>query len=125
LDDVVNAGTTQCPYKYFSAQHYAFNSCQGDNSQNTNMSWFATHANIPAYFNWAAGVSAAQAAGVAAIVTEFNTVSCGGSSLSDTLVAGMWLLDTALTFASANISSAFMHTREPGMLCTSPRICPH
>jgi hypothetical protein len=36
--------------------------------------------------------------------------------VSDSLAAAMWLLNAALTFAATNVTAAFVHTREGGVL---------
>jgi hypothetical protein len=80
LKGVIDAGMNQYPYKYYTYQHYPQNNCNGLNAKNTNLTYYATHANLDSYFSWQTGVAAAQAAGVASMVSEFNTVSCGVSS---------------------------------------------
>jgi hypothetical protein len=51
------------------------------------------------------------------IMSEFNSVSCGGvPGLSDTFAVGsMWTADYALQLASVGYSAAFVHTRERGI----------
>lgn len=51
------------------------------------------------------------------VMSEFNTVSCGGiPGISDTFGAGsLWTVDYALQMASAGYGAAYIHTREPGI----------
>ncbi|KAI6119665.1 hypothetical protein EV401DRAFT_1861206 [Pisolithus croceorrhizus] len=117
LSDVLNAGLSQYPYKYYTLQHYPTNICNGANAQNTNLSYFVSHTNIPSYAQWQnAGVAMAHEANIPVLMTEYNTVSCGGSNVSDTFAASLWAIDAALNFAASGLSGAFLHTREYGVL---------
>jgi Glycosyl hydrolase family 79 C-terminal beta domain len=74
------------------------------------------------------GVNEAMQQGIPVLVTEYNSISCGGTNVSDTVspsppsrhsaakcaqfAAAMWAVDVALNFASANVSGAYIHTRE-------------
>ncbi|KAH7910517.1 hypothetical protein BJ138DRAFT_1008658 [Hygrophoropsis aurantiaca] len=113
LDDLFSAGLTQYPYKYYTMQHYPTYSCQGPTPQNTNISYFLSHTNVPTFASWQqTGVQLAKKQGVPVLMTEYNTVSCGGSNISDTFAAALWAVDVGLQFASVGISGAYLHTRE-------------
>ncbi|KAH7929220.1 hypothetical protein BV22DRAFT_1003143 [Leucogyrophana mollusca] len=113
LDDLFSAGLTEYPYKYYTMQHYPTYSCQGPTPQNTNISYFLSHTNVPAFASWQqTGVQLAKQQGVPVLMTEYNTVSCGGSNISDTFAAALWAVDTGLQFASVGINGAYLHTRE-------------
>lgn len=45
LSDVLDAGLTQYPYKYYTLQHYPTHTCSGPNAKNTNITYFVSHAN--------------------------------------------------------------------------------
>jgi hypothetical protein len=81
-----------------------------------------------------AGVQMARGSGKDVVMTEFNSVSCGGvPTISDTVRktktapcvtlthacfkfgAAMWTIDYALQLASNNFSAAYIHTRESGI----------
>jgi hypothetical protein len=51
------------------------------------------------------------------IMSEFNSVSCGGvPGISDTFAVGsMWTVDYTLQLASVGYGAAFVHTRERGI----------
>ncbi|THH08056.1 hypothetical protein EW146_g9112 [Bondarzewia mesenterica] len=117
LDDVITAGLGSDDYKYYSIQHYPTYYCNGPTDANTNMSYFLSHTNIPKYVNWNAdGVTIAQQQGVPVLVTEYNTVSCGGSpTISPTFAASLWAVDAGLQFGASNMSAAYLHTREYGI----------
>lgn len=116
LSDVLDAGLSQYPYKYYTLQHYPTNICNGANAQNTNISYFVSHTNIPSYAQWqSTGIDMAHNASVPVLMTEYNTVSCGGSNVSDTFAASLWAIDAALNFAASGLSGAFLHTREYGV----------
>lgn len=117
LSDVLNAGLTQYPYKYYTLQHYPTNICNGANAQNTNLSYFVSHTNIPSYAQWqSTGIDMAHKLNIPVLMTEYNSVSCGGSNVSDTFGASLWAIDAALNFAASGLSAAFLHTREYGVL---------
>ncbi|OAX41921.1 hypothetical protein K503DRAFT_734703 [Rhizopogon vinicolor AM-OR11-026] len=113
LDNVLSAGLTQYPYKYYTLQHYPTYICNGPTPQNTNISYFLSHTNVPGFTQWEnTGVQMAKDLNVPVLVTEFNTVSCGGSNVSDTFAASLWAIDSGLQFAASNMSAAYLHTRE-------------
>ncbi|KAI0781762.1 hypothetical protein C8Q75DRAFT_812250 [Abortiporus biennis] len=117
LIDVLQAGLTSYPeYKYFTVQHYPANICSGADASNTNMTYFLTHSNVQNYVwwndgNWR-GINYAKSLNVPVILTEFNSVACGGSNISDTFAMALWSVDVALQAARANISGVYIHTRE-------------
>ncbi|KAI6035728.1 hypothetical protein EDC04DRAFT_2604922 [Pisolithus marmoratus] len=85
--------------------------------ENTNISYFVSHTNIPSYAQWqSTGIGMAHNAHIPVLMTEYNTVSCGGSNVSDTFAASLWAIDAALNFAASGLSGAFLHTREYGVL---------
>lgn len=45
LSDVLDAGLSQYPYKYYTLQHYPTHICNGPNAKNTNITYFVSHAN--------------------------------------------------------------------------------
>ncbi|KAF9223232.1 hypothetical protein BS17DRAFT_706135 [Gyrodon lividus] len=113
LDAVLSGGLLQYPYKYYTLQHYPTYYCDGPTPQNTNISYFISHTNVPGYAQWQTkGVQMAKNASVPVLMTEYNTVSCGGSNVSDTFAATLWAVDAGLNFASAGMSGAYLHTRE-------------
>ncbi|KAL4062188.1 glycoside hydrolase family 79 protein [Scleroderma yunnanense] len=113
LSDVLDAGLTQYPYKYYTLQHYPTHTCQGPNAKNTNITYFVSHTNVPVFAQWQSdGIQMARDANVPVLMTEYNSVSCGGSNISDTFAAALWAVDVALEFASHGISAAYLHTRE-------------
>lgn len=117
LSDVLAAGLSTYPYKYYTVQHYAKSICSGPNASNQNITYFVSHVNVPTYTNWQKqGVQMASDAAIPVLVTEYNTVSCGGSNISDTFAATLWAIDAGLNFASSGMSGAYIHTREYGIL---------
>ncbi|KIM73310.1 glycoside hydrolase family 79 protein [Piloderma croceum F 1598] len=125
LDYILDAGLDQ----YYTIQHYPDNNCNGLNAQNTNISYFLSHTNVAPFTQWnQPGVNEAMQQGVPVLVTEYNSISCGGTNISDTVspsppsrclaaicaqfAAAMWAVDVALNFASANISGAYIHIRK-------------
>ncbi|KAI6105092.1 hypothetical protein EV401DRAFT_2013993 [Pisolithus croceorrhizus] len=117
LSDVLSAGLSQYPYKYYTVQHYAKSICSGPNASNENITYFVSHVNVPMYTNWQKqGVQMANDARTPVLVTEYNTVSCGGSNVSDTFAATLWAIDAGLNYASSGMSGAYIHTREYGIL---------
>ncbi|KAF8840938.1 hypothetical protein BDN67DRAFT_996503 [Paxillus ammoniavirescens] len=113
LDDVLSGGLLYYPYKYYTLQHYPTYICNGPTPSNTNISYFLSHTNVPAYAQWqSTGIEMAKNVSVPVLMTEYNSVSCGGSNVSDTFAATLWAVDAALNFASAGLSGAYLHTRE-------------
>ncbi|KAJ3562302.1 hypothetical protein NP233_g9659 [Leucocoprinus birnbaumii] len=116
LDDLLEAGFSQFPYKYYTIQHYPNNACSGVTPQNTNLTYYLTHANIDEYLGWQEkGMNMAQQAGIPVLMTEYNSVSCGGSNISSTFGAALWAIDVALKAASMNYTALYLHTREYGV----------
>lgn len=117
LNDFLDNGLEDFDYKYYTMQRYPTNACGGYNEKNTNLTYYTTHTNVEEYVSWnLEGLTRSKQLGVPAIFTEYNTVSCGGSNISDTFGAAMWLTDAALQFASTNVTAAYIHTREHGIL---------
>ncbi|KII89635.1 glycoside hydrolase family 79 protein [Plicaturopsis crispa FD-325 SS-3] len=113
LDDLINAGLDEFPYKYYSIQHYPQNTCNGLTAENTNVSYYLQHSNVGSYINWnTAGISMAKEKNVPVLLTEYNSVSCGGSNISDTFAAALWAIDAGLKAAASNFSAIYLHTRE-------------
>ncbi|KAG6331066.1 hypothetical protein ID866_8027 [Astraeus odoratus] len=116
LSDILTAGLSEYPFKYYTLQHYPQNICDGPNAKNQNITYFTSHTNIPVYTQWQAqGVDMAHTAKVPVVITEYNTVSCGGSNISDTFAAALWAVDAGLNYASSGMSAAHLHTREWGI----------
>lgn len=63
------------------------------------------------------GINIAVGANKAVVMTEFNSVSCGGiPTISDTFAVGsLWTLDYTLQMATVGYSAAYVHTRERGV----------
>ncbi|KIJ09429.1 glycoside hydrolase family 79 protein [Paxillus involutus ATCC 200175] len=113
LNDVLSGGLLRYPYKYYTLQHYPTYICNGPTPSNTNISYFLSHTNVPGYAQWqSTGIEMAKNVNVPVLMTEYNSVSCGGSNVSDTFAATLWAVDAALNFASAGLSGAYLHTRE-------------
>ncbi|KAI0071256.1 hypothetical protein K474DRAFT_1607247 [Panus rudis PR-1116 ss-1] len=115
IGDLLSAGLGQYPYKYYTFQHYPTHICQGPNAENTNMTYYLTHSNGEKSFTFHGnfkGVQQAKKAGVPVLMTEYNSVSCGGSNISDTFAMALWATDVALSAATSNISGIYLHTRE-------------
>ncbi|KAF5368242.1 hypothetical protein D9757_011216 [Collybiopsis confluens] len=116
LGDVLNAGLKDDGYKYFSIQHYPNNACSGLNAQNTNMSYYLSHTNAHSFTSWNAdGINLAKSLGTPVLLTEYNSVSCGGSNISNTFGMTLWAIDAGLQSAAQNVSAVYIHTREYGV----------
>ncbi|TFK50159.1 hypothetical protein OE88DRAFT_1661748 [Heliocybe sulcata] len=116
LKDVITSGLGNYRYKYYSMQHYPTHACAGENPTNTNISYFLTHSNLDTFVSWnQPGVARAKAANTPVLLTEYNSVACGGSSVSDTFATALWATDVALKHAANNFSSVYLHTREYGV----------
>ncbi|KAL4067100.1 glycoside hydrolase family 79 protein [Scleroderma yunnanense] len=116
LSDTLSAGLSNDPFKYYTLQHYAKSICDGPNASNQNITYFTSHTNIPKYTQTQAqGVQMANNVNVPVLMTEYNTVSCGGSNISDTFAAALWAVDAGMNFASSGMSGVHIHTREYGI----------
>ncbi|KAF9478873.1 hypothetical protein BDN70DRAFT_807983 [Pholiota conissans] len=116
LEDILQAGFDKYPYKYYSLQRYPKNACGGEDAENTNISYFATHSNIENYLSWQnKGIMHAQQLNVPVVLSEYNSVACGGSNISSTFATSLWSIDVGLKAASMNYSAVFLHTREFGV----------
>ncbi|XP_006458891.1 hypothetical protein AGABI2DRAFT_177042 [Agaricus bisporus var. bisporus H97] len=116
LDDLFKAGFDEFNYKYYTVQHYPNNICNGENESNTNLTYYLTHANIEGFLEWQKeGVIKAKKQNIPVLLTEYNTVSCGGSKISSTFGAGLWAIDTGLKATTMNYSAVYLHTREHGV----------
>ncbi|KJA16426.1 glycoside hydrolase family 79 protein [Hypholoma sublateritium FD-334 SS-4] len=116
LYDVLSAGLDQYPYKFYTLQHYPKDACSGEDPDNTNITYFTTHSNIESFVGWQTdGVNKAQKQGVPVLLTEYNSVACGGSNISATFATALWSIDAGLKSASMNYSAVYLHTREFGV----------
>ncbi|PBK62259.1 hypothetical protein ARMSODRAFT_895839 [Armillaria solidipes] len=116
LSDVIQAGLDQYPYKYYTVQHYPNHACQGPNDDNTNVTYYLSHMEVGAYLGWNSdGIALAKEDGIPVLLTEYNTVSCGGTNISSTFAAALWLIDAGLKSAERGFSGAYIHTREAGI----------
>nr|AEM76790.1 putative glycoside hydrolase [Armillaria mellea] len=116
LSDVIQAGLDQYPYKYYTVQHYPNHACQGPNDDNTNVTYYLSHMEVGPYLDWNSdGVALAKEDGIPVLLTEYNTVSCGGTNISSTFAAALWLIDAGLKSAERGFSGAYIHTREAGI----------
>ncbi|KZT27245.1 glycoside hydrolase family 79 protein [Neolentinus lepideus HHB14362 ss-1] len=116
LKNVITSGLDGYNYKYYSMQHYPTHICGGENPTNTNMSYFLSHSNLDAFVSWnQEGIKLAKASGIPMLLTEYNSVACGGSNISDTFAITLWAVDVALKHAASNFSSVYLHTREYGV----------
>ncbi|KAJ8523132.1 hypothetical protein ONZ45_g401 [Pleurotus djamor] len=113
LGDVIDAGYDQYPFKYYTLQHYPNHACSGFNEKNTNISYYLSHMNVEEYVLWdVAGVNRAKDMGIPVLLSEYNTVACGGSNISSTFAATLWAVDAGLKSGAANFSAVYLHTRE-------------
>lgn len=64
-----------------------------------------------------AGINSALSKNEKVMMSEFNSISCGGvSGISNSFAVGsLWTVDYALQLASVGYSAAHIHTREPGI----------
>ncbi|KAG6824357.1 hypothetical protein H0H92_007111, partial [Tricholoma furcatifolium] len=116
LSTILDAGLDRYPYKYYTMQRYPQQNCGGPNPQNTNISYYLSHQNLVPYLNWQQeGMAKARQKNVPVLMTEYNTVACGGSNISNTFAASLWAVDVGLKAASMNYSAVFLHTREYGV----------
>ncbi|KIK62124.1 glycoside hydrolase family 79 protein [Collybiopsis luxurians FD-317 M1] len=116
LGDVLNAGLKDDGYKYFTLQHYPNNACSGLNDKNTNMSYYLSHSNVYTFTSWNEdGISIAKSLNTPVLLTEYNSVSCGGSNISNTFGMTLWAIDAGLQSAAQNFSAVYIHTREFGV----------
>ncbi|KAI5122396.1 hypothetical protein M0805_002947 [Coniferiporia weirii] len=117
LDDVLNAGLDELPYKYFTIQHYPTDVCSGVSASSSNITYYVSHANVAPFLRWNdAGIVIAKNVSVPMLLTEYNSASCGGDpSVAPTFAAGLWAVDTALQGAALNFTGMYLHTRELGV----------
>ncbi|KAJ2933149.1 hypothetical protein H1R20_g3964, partial [Candolleomyces eurysporus] len=116
LIDILNAGMDQYEYKYYTLQRYPNHACSGVNERNTNMTYYLTHANVGPYLTWnSEGQARAKELGVPILMTEYNSVACGGSPISDMFVMSLWAVDVGLKAASLEYEAVYLHTRELGI----------
>ncbi|KAK0470434.1 putative glycoside hydrolase [Desarmillaria tabescens] len=116
LSDVIQGGLDQYPYKYYTVQHYPNHACQGPNEGNTNITYYLSHMEVGPYLDWNSdGITLAKEDGIPVLLTEYNTVSCGGTNISSTFAAALWLIDAGLKSAERGFSGAYIHTREAGI----------
>ncbi|KIO22059.1 hypothetical protein M407DRAFT_28404 [Tulasnella calospora MUT 4182] len=102
--------------KYLTIQHYPQNNCF-DRPPTFDIGYYTNHANVVGLSTWnLQGVQLAQQSGLNVSMSEFNSVSCGGlPGVSNTFAALLWTIDYALQLASLGYTSAYIHTREPGV----------
>ncbi|KAF9556941.1 hypothetical protein CPC08DRAFT_710755, partial [Agrocybe pediades] len=116
VNDVLNAGLDKLPYKYYTIQQYPHNICKGPNNQNTNISHYLDHTRVDPYLTGQkVAIKHIEELGVPLILSEFNSVSCGGSNISNTFAMSLWVADVGLKAASMNFTAIFIHTREQGI----------
>ncbi|KAF8955688.1 hypothetical protein BDZ97DRAFT_1856283 [Flammula alnicola] len=116
LDDILNAGLDRYPYKYYSLQQYPKRACSGGNIGNTNISYYLSHSNVESFLDWQKeGIIRAQELNVPVVLSEYNSVACGGTNISSTFAMSLWAIDVGLKAASMNYSAVFLHTREHGI----------
>ncbi|KAF5359203.1 hypothetical protein D9756_002888 [Leucocoprinus leucothites] len=116
LDDLFDAGFDKFDYKYYTVQHYPNNACSGETPQNTNLTYYLTHANLGEYLGWQKkGMHMARQRNIPVLMSEYNSVSCGGSNISSTFGAALWAIDAGLKAAAMNYSAVYLHTREYGV----------
>ncbi|PPQ74182.1 hypothetical protein CVT24_012733 [Panaeolus cyanescens] len=113
LHDILDAGMDQLPYKYYTLQRYPNHACQGLTDRNQNLTYYLSHSNVEPYLGWQTqGILQAQQAGVPVIMSEYNSVACGGTYISSTFAMSLWAVDVGLKAATMNYSAVFLHTRE-------------
>ncbi|TFK61227.1 hypothetical protein BDN72DRAFT_965291 [Pluteus cervinus] len=113
LSTLFDAGFNKLDWKYYTVQRYPQNVCSGVNDANTDISYFVQHSNVGPFLSWQSdGFPTAIQEGKPVVLSEYNSVACGGSNISDTFAMSMWGVDVALKAASMNYSSVFLHTRE-------------
>ncbi|KAJ3537275.1 hypothetical protein NMY22_g5656 [Coprinellus aureogranulatus] len=116
LKDVLDAGMDKLPYNYYTLQRYPNHACSGVNEKNTNLTQYQTHLNVEPYLSWnAAGMERARELGVPVIMTEYNSVSCGGTYISETFTMSLWAVDVGLKAATMGYTAVYLHTREHGI----------
>ncbi|KAG6843816.1 hypothetical protein H0H93_016955, partial [Arthromyces matolae] len=116
LSTILDTDFQQFPYKYYTMQRYPQHNCGGPTPQNTNISYYLSHMNVAPYLNWQQeGMARAQELNVPVLMTEYNTVACGGSNISSTFAASLWAVDVGLKAASVNFTAVYLHTREYGV----------
>ncbi|KAF9481806.1 glycoside hydrolase family 79 protein [Pholiota conissans] len=123
LEALLDDGYTErfgADLKYISLQHYPQDFCHG--SYRYGIPYYVQHSNAVQLASW-------QNAGITkvlsnqgpnkqeVIMSEFNSVSCGGvPTVSDSFgVGSLWTVDYALQLASVGYSAAYVHTREQGV----------
>ncbi|KAF9460213.1 hypothetical protein BDZ94DRAFT_1170135 [Collybia nuda] len=113
LSTILDAGLDQYPYKHYTVQRYPQHNCGGPNEKNTNLTYYLSHMNVAPFLNWQQeGMARAQELDIPVLLTEYNSVACGGSNISSTFGAGLWAVDVGLKAAAVNYSAVFLHTRE-------------
>ncbi|PPQ65943.1 hypothetical protein CVT26_010705 [Gymnopilus dilepis] len=106
--------------KYIALQHYPQNNCDG--THQFEIPWYTQHPNTVNLAAWQnSGINLVLSnTGTnkqEVIMSEFNSVSCGGvPGLSNSFAVGsLWTVDYALQLASVGYSAAYIHTREQGV----------
>ncbi|KAG6810265.1 hypothetical protein H0H92_012642 [Tricholoma furcatifolium] len=113
LSTILEDGLVDYSYKYYAVQRYPQENCGGPTPQNTNITYYLSHQNVAPFLGWQQeGMSIARKNNVPVLMTEYNSVSCGGSNISDTFAATLWAIDVAMKGPSMNYSALYLHTRE-------------
>ncbi|TEB31649.1 hypothetical protein FA13DRAFT_1732511 [Coprinellus micaceus] len=116
LHDILDAGMDKLPYNYYTLQRYPNHACSGVNERNTNLTHYQMHVNVGPYLSWnEPGMERARNLGVPVVMTEYNSVSCGGTNISETFTMSMWAVDVGLKAAATGYSAVYLHTREHGI----------
>jgi len=108
--------------KYISLQHYPQNNCGGTHKYG--LEYYLSHKNVTELASWQnagiANMSSNPADTQKAIISEFNTASCGGiSGVSDAFASAIWTVDYALQMGmldsqgkNGGFNGVYLHTRE-------------
>ncbi|KAL5522075.1 hypothetical protein ACEPAF_1931 [Sanghuangporus sanghuang] len=117
LAEVLEAGMSELPYKYYTIQRYPQHVCSGQTERSSNITYFLSHPNVAPFLEWnEEGIEIAKQNGVPVMLTEYNSVACGGDpTVSPTFATSLWSVDIALQAASGNYSAVYLHTRERGV----------
>ncbi|KAF8990332.1 hypothetical protein BDQ17DRAFT_369785 [Cyathus striatus] len=116
LEDVFASDFAQFPFKYYAVQRYPNHNCDGENDRNTNLTYYLTHTYLESYLSWETEIiDQTREPGVEMVLSEFNSVSCGGSNISDTFGMSLWAADVGLKAATMNYTAVYLHTREYGI----------
>ncbi|KAJ7198927.1 glycoside hydrolase family 79 protein [Mycena rebaudengoi] len=106
--------------KYISLQHYPQNNCKINGATFPfQLPYYLQHSNVVTLGQWqkpGIDLLLSQSDQPELMMSEFNSASCGGVPFSNSFAVGsIWSVDYALQLASIGYTSAFIHTREPGI----------